>query len=112
MDGRNRALWLVWIVPAVALIVALADLPYGYYTLLRITVTICAGVIIYIAYQSCGTLTPSIIFFGGITLLFNPIAPVHLTREIWAPIDIATAIVFIAHFVLSLRADLKPESKI
>jgi len=68
MDTRNRSLWLVWIVPAVALIVALADLPYGYYTLLRITVTICAGVLVYTTYQSRGTLTPAILLFGGIAL--------------------------------------------
>ena len=110
MDTTNRALWAVWIVPAVALIVALADLPYGYYTLLRITVTICACVLIYTTYQSRGTPTLGVFLFGGIALLFNPIVPVHLTREIWTPIDIAVAIVFVAHFVFSLRANPKPEA--
>ena len=110
MDTRNRALWLLWIVPAVALIVALADLPYGYYTLLRITVTICAGVLVYTTYQSRGTLTPAILLFGGIALLFNPLVPIYLTREIWTPIDIAVAIVFVSHLVLSLRANPKPET--
>ena len=110
MDDKNRALWLVWIVPAVALIVSLADLPYGYYTLLRITVTICAGVIIYTTYKNIGSLTPSIVLFGGIALLFNPIVPVHLTKEIWTPIDIVVAVVFVVHLVLSLRANPKLEN--
>lgn len=32
--------------------------------------------------------------FGIIALLFNPIIPVHLSREIWAPIDIMAALIF------------------
>jgi uncharacterized protein (DUF983 family) len=32
---------------------------------------------------------------GIIVLLFNPIIPVHLSREIWAPIDVISALIFI-----------------
>jgi len=32
---------------------------------------------------------------GIIALLFNPIIPVHLSREIWAPVDVITALIFI-----------------
>ena len=30
--------------------------------------------------------------FGLLAVLFNPIIPVHLSREIWAPIDMAAAL--------------------
>jgi hypothetical protein len=33
--------------------------------------------------------------FGIIAVLFNPIIPVHLTRAIWQPINIATGIAFL-----------------
>ena len=32
---------------------------------------------------------------GSIALLFNPIIPVHLSREIWAPIDITAALILV-----------------
>ena len=32
--------------------------------------------------------------FGLIVVLFNPIVPIHLTKEIWRPIDLASAIIF------------------
>ena len=40
MKSRERALLpaAVWLVPAAMLLVALADLPYGFYTLLRLVV--------------------------------------------------------------------------
>lgn len=38
----------------------------------------------------------AIVMFGVIALLFNPIVPVHLSRSIWSPIDIAAAVAFIA----------------
>jgi FtsH-binding integral membrane protein len=34
------------------------------------------------------------IVFGIITLLFNPIIPVHLSRDIWEWIDVFTAVIF------------------
>lgn len=32
---------------------------------------------------------------GIIALLFNPIIPVHLSREIWAPVDVMAALIFV-----------------
>ena len=47
-DGLPAAIWLV---PAVALLIALAPLPYGYYTLLRIIICGAAAFIAYSIYQ-------------------------------------------------------------
>lgn len=103
MDTSNRSLWLVWVIPALALFIALADMPYGYYTLLRLTVTGCAGAIILITYQYRASITSDIAVFAGIALLFNPIIPVHLTREYWTPIDIVVSVIFVGHLVFSFR---------
>lgn len=68
------------------LLLALADMPYWYYTLLR--VAICA-------YSISGILMskPPVhrMLYIGIALLYNPVSPVHLDRDIWAPINLATA---------------------
>jgi len=72
------------------LFLAIADLPYGYYQLLRWVV---CGVAVYIAYKAYRWGKPWATWvFGFIAVLFNPILPVHLTREIWRPINITCAI--------------------
>ena len=77
------------------LFVALFDgLPYGYFTLLRFVV--CA-VGAYIAYKTYEKDNESLLIwlFGGIAILFNPIIPIHLTREVWWFIDLIVGGVFL-----------------
>ncbi len=86
--------WTIAAIPAAMLIFALVPLPYGYYTLLRLVVTGCALVLAWFDYQE----TQGVSIFGavliGIGVLFNPIVAVHLSREIWMPIDIGAAAFF------------------
>jgi hypothetical protein len=84
---------------AVMLIVAVASLPYGYYQLLR---WVTCAVAVFIAFKSYGWhKTWAVWLFGAIAVLFNPIVPIHLTKEIWQPIDIVSAILFgISAFML------------
>ncbi|NQT97178.1 MAG: hypothetical protein HQ562_05490 [Candidatus Marinimicrobia bacterium] len=74
------------------LLIALLDLPYGYYTLLRIIICILAGYTAYVAYES--EKIPWVWIFGLIAILFNPVIPIYLDRETWAVIDIIVALVF------------------
>jgi len=83
----------IYYIPAALLLLALLPLPYGFYTLLRLVVTICAVVIAYHHWQSGGKGVA--IAMGFIALLFNPLIPVYLTREIWAPIDLGLAVFFV-----------------
>ena len=94
------------VVPAIMLIAALASWPYGYYTFLRLVVCACAALIAFKEYQYEGSQGSMwMIGFGGIALLFNPLIPVHLTRDIWAVIDVAVALVFGGHaFVIYKRS--------
>ena len=87
---------ILWLLPAGMLLLALAPLPYGYYTLLRLVVTGCAGFISYQSYEKKSKAWLAI--FGFIALLFNPIIPVHLDRETWAIIDMICAGVFVFHW--------------
>lgn len=75
------------------LLLALADLPIGYYTFLRIVVTIGALAVIVKEYD--GELSPWIITFGLIAILFNPLIPIYLhDKEVWAAIDLIVAGIF------------------
>jgi predicted membrane protein len=76
------------------LLISLADLPIGYYTLLRIVVSIGAIAVIIKEYEQ--GINFWIIIFGLILILFNPLIPVYLNdKEVWMPIDIIAAILFV-----------------
>ena len=90
--GQNDLPAVVWQLPAVALLLALAPLPYGYYTLLRIVVCGAAALLAFNDFKRFGSVSFWVLLMGGIALLFNPIIPIHLSREVWAPINILTAL--------------------
>jgi len=76
------------------LLIALAPLPYGYYTFLRLVVTLGAALLSWLEFSGARRLTVWATIFGLVALLFNPLVPVHLYRDVWAILDITTAIVF------------------
>lgn len=85
----------LWLIPAAMLVLALFQLPYGYYTLLRLVVCLTAAII---AFQSWPKGQMWAIAFGFVALLFNPLIIVALDRETWAPIDAATAAMYLVHW--------------
>ena len=75
------------------LLLALVDLPLGYYTLLRIVVTIGAVAIVITEYVN--GINFWVIVFGLIAIVFNPLIPVYLgDKNAWMPSDLITAILF------------------
>lgn len=75
------------------LILAVFHLPYGYYTILRIIITIIAGVCAYEELERSNKTFFAL--FSGIAILFNPLIPVYLSKSIWIPIDLAVALFFV-----------------
>lgn len=71
------------------LIIAVAPLPYGYYTFLRLVACGTFGFAAAIAYLKRYSVLPWI--YGSLAILFNPFAPIFLTRDIWFFIDIGAA---------------------
>ena len=80
-------------VAAVMLVAALAKWPYGYYQLLRL---VTCGAAAYGAYVSHSMGKSAWLWaFVLVAVLFNPVFPVHLSREVWQPLDVATAVVLV-----------------
>ena len=71
---------------------AVASLPYGYYQMLRWVVFAFSIYVAYKAYKWDKVWATWL--FGGCAILFNPILPIYLTREIWRPIDIMFGAIF------------------
>jgi len=82
------------IITALLLFIAVLELPYGYFTFLRIAVTIAC---IFLIVKEFGLRNYFwCIPFVLIAILFNPLIPVHLyDKDKWMPIDIACGTLFL-----------------
>lgn len=87
---------------AILLLLCLGSWPIGYYTLVRIVVTIGA---VYIVINEPGKdLNFWRVSFGLIAIIFNPIIPIYLhDKTIWIVIDIIAAALFITK-LLTLKS--------
>ena len=74
------------------LLIGIADLPYGYYTLLRIIVCIVSCITAFIAFGLKKKLWLWI--FIGIVLIFNPIIPIYFNKDTWIILDVVIAGIF------------------
>jgi len=91
---------------SILVFVAIFHLPIGYYTFLRIVVTISAIIVIKVEYG--GKINLWIVTFGFIAILFNLILPIYLhKKESWLLIDIFTAILFFLKGLLYKPANKK-----
>jgi hypothetical protein len=78
---------------AILVLIAIATLPIGFYTLLRIAITIGSGIIIFREYEKGFNFW--VIVFLIIGILFNPLIPIYLyDKNLWIPIDVIVAILF------------------
>jgi hypothetical protein len=99
-NSREPLYGALWLVPAAMLLLALAPFPYAYYRLLRLVVCICCGIVAYRVYDEEG-FSFWAISIGLLAILFNPLIPIHFSREIWAALDAASGGVLFAHFAFS-----------
>lgn len=96
------------LISAGLLFLSLAPLPIGFYTLLRIVITI--GAVAVIIQEIDNGLNTWVIIFGLIAILFNPIIPVYLgDKDVWVPIDIIAGILFSIK-AFNLRKDTNAKS--
>ena len=81
------------IVAAVILFGALGDWPYGYYQLIR---WITCGAAVWVAVLAYGwEKNWATVVFAIVAVLFNPLVPIHLSRDLWQPIDVICAVLFV-----------------
>jgi len=99
----------IWIPQAIATVMLLWALnpqnPYGYYILLR---WVCCAVFTYLAIKAREQNKEGWIWvLGIIAVIYNPVIRVHLTREIWSVINVATVVIAVTS-VLVLDAPSHP----
>ncbi len=70
------------------------ETPYGYYTILR---WVCCGIFGYLAVNAYNEKQHGWVWLLGVTAgVYNPIWPVHLTREIWSVVNVVTVGIAVA----------------
>ena len=75
------------------LFIGLMDLTIGYYTFLRIAITI--GSVAVVVTELENGLNFWVITFGIIAIIFNPFIPIYLNdKSVWVPIDIFGGLLF------------------
>jgi len=95
---------LLYLVPAIFLcIIPFFKFPYGIYTLLRIVITLSAAFIIYDNYKKTNIVNSSIVIFSIVLIVFNPIFPIRLNKEMWLPIDLITAAIYFYYYIKTIK---------
>ena len=89
----NNVLYTVGLGLAVALIVCLFPMPYGYYTLVRFVAMILFGCMAYSFYKE--EKIPLCILFVALALLFQPFMKVALGRTMWNVIGVILAVALV-----------------
>jgi len=74
------------VVSILFLLFSFGSWPYGYYTLLRISVTV-TGLLLWHVYSQSLRRNWSY-FYLGVAILFNPVVAFPLGREIWSFVDL------------------------
>jgi hypothetical protein len=86
-----------------ALFVALLEMPYGYYQLLR--VGICLGSA-FLALRAFEEQKNELVWaLVANVLIYNPVAPLALGRELWTVVNVVTAAIFIWSYATFNRRD-------
>jgi len=90
----NDILFLILrVISALILFIAIADMPYGYYRFVRLFTFAVCSYSLYKAY-SIKNKTFSWIF-GIIAIVFNPIYPLYLGKELWQIVDAISGIIIL-----------------
>lgn len=89
------------LVIAVLLLLCLADMPYGFYQLVRFAATCAFG---YLAYDSFkGKEDGKGFIFAALALLFQPFFKIALDRTMWNVVDVLVAIMLFYFITNSLK---------
>jgi hypothetical protein len=89
------------IVLAILFFLCLADMPYGFYQLVRFTGLVGFAILAYQANQQ--SRQSEMIIYIGLALLFQPFFKVALGREIWNVVDVVVGIGLIISLFVKLK---------
>lgn len=92
MKKISTGIWFTAItcgIMAALYLIGIADLDYGYYTFLRVFSMIVLPIVVF-TYMASSEKVNTIVTYAPavIWILFNPIFPIYLDKEIWVVLDL------------------------
>ncbi|MDD5546885.1 MAG: hypothetical protein PHO67_07045 [Candidatus Omnitrophica bacterium] len=91
----------IFLIAGIVLFIALGDLPYSYYQLLRFFVCGVGAYGAYLTYQKKEFGWAWVL--GIVALLFNPFMKFYFGKEAWRIADLIGGIIFIVYFIKSVK---------
>lgn len=85
------------IILSIGLILCLADMPYGYYNLIRFSSFLIFGIMAIAAYKE--KKEPTFIGYIALAILFQPFFKIALGRPLWQIVDVIVALVLIVPII-------------
>ena len=92
MNINYKICSFISLILTVLFFISIFDLPYGFYTFMRILAFILSVIFIFLYYSERGYFSPTLIPVIIIGILWNPIIPIYLTKNIWVILDLIAAI--------------------
>ncbi len=93
-SSRPKYHFNVWLfLVALLLFIAIVDLPYGYYKILRVIVSLAALVMLAYEYRSRNFVF--FIYLFLILIFFNPLIPIYLDKSTWQVLDPLAGLYFL-----------------
>lgn len=86
---------------AILFSLCLADMPYGFYQLVRFAGFIGFAILAYQAYEQRSQ--AEMILYGSLALLFQPFFKIALGRQMWNMVDLVIAIGLIASILIKQK---------
>src|SRR5690606_6556295 len=98
---------VIKVILAVLFFICLAEMPYGYYQLVRFAALIGFGILTYKANEQ--KKHTEMLIYVGLALLFQPFFKIALGREIWNIVDVVVGIGLLLSIFMKLKES--PRSK-
>ena len=92
---------IIKIALAILFFICLANMPYGYYELVRFVALVGFAILAYYANESGNKI--EVIIFIAFAILFQPLFKIALGRNLWNVIDVIVGIALLLSLVLPLQ---------
>ena len=102
-DNMGNLVFKIGLGLAIALLVCLFPMPYGYYTLVRFASMIIFGCMAFRFYKE--KVIPLSVIAGSMALLFQPFIKIVLGRTMWNIIDVIVATALILLWYIKTRTN-------
>lgn len=89
------------IILAILFFICVANMPYGYYQLVRFTALVGFVILAYYANESGNKI--EVIIFIALAILFQPLVKISLGRYLWNIIDVIVGVTLLLTLVLPIQ---------